>query len=76
MSIETTPSTTEWQECGRPVRFYFRGNPTNTVHYVHAWRVYHGTLRYMTVDGMDIATSSDFMMFAEVFVGGDWLRIS
>jgi hypothetical protein len=30
----------------------------------------------MTVDGMDIATSSNFMMFAEVFVGGDWLRIS
>lgn len=76
MTVETTPSTTEWQECGRPVRFYFRGEPTNTVHYVLAWRVYYGTLRYMTLDGMDIATTSNLMLFAETFIGGEWRRIS
>ncbi|CAB4155395.1 hypothetical protein UFOVP665_5 [uncultured Caudovirales phage] len=76
MTLETTPSTTEWQECGRPVRFFFRAEPTSTVHYVLAWRVYHGTLRYMTVDGIDIATSSNLMMFAEVFIGGEWRRVS
>lgn len=66
----------EWQQPLIPMRFLFRGDPTSTLHYVLAWRVNEGALRYMSIDGMDIATSSPHMMFAEVFINGVWVHIS
>ncbi len=67
---------TDWQQPQLPMRFLFRGDPTSTLHYVLAWRVNEDGLRYMTIDGMDIATSSPHMMFAEVCINGQWAHIS
>ena len=67
---------TDWQQPQLPMRFLFRGDPTSTLHYVLAWRVDEDGLRYMSVDGMNIATSSTLHMFTEVFINGVWVHIS
>ena len=66
---------TEWQQPLLPTGFLFRGDPTSTTHYVLAWRVDEDGLRYLSVDGMNIATSSRLHMFTEVFISGQWVHI-
>jgi hypothetical protein len=68
---------TEWMQPVRPMRVLFKTSETDR-HYVYIFAIHiidEYKMEYMTIDGICISALSKSVMYAEIFIDGEWTML-